>query len=142
MQRYYYKNNSGSHQHAEELFIHDFLENKFPSEAKFELYMNYTPCAVRPGRESCCDQLVNVFKESTKPTIYAVAIYRVEQVPIITLEKLQLLKNKGIFIKPLGKERFLSLFGQYGSVLALKLQKCTASIGKRDIKTANFLQKI
>eukprot|EP00731_Ephydatia_muelleri_P007236 Em0003g1484a len=139
MERYYYKNNRDYY--AEELFIQDFQGQKFPPGAKFELYMNYTPCVVHPGRESCCDKLVKVFNGSTKPTIYAVALFRDDEVPT-TGEKFQFLKDKGIFIKPLGKERFLSLFGQYDSFLASKLLKFTYDIGIRDRKTANFLQKI
>lgn len=50
----WYENNSGKH--AEEFFLEDFKNGKFPVKCRYDLYSNFTPC-IDDGR--CSYRLIN-----------------------------------------------------------------------------------
>ena len=125
---HYYTNYNNSH---EKIFM-DNLDN-LEYEA-IELYANYTPCKI------CSVKLLETFG-GTGLTINAVAIYYEDDEDAMV--KLKHINDKGILIKPLGKEQFFELIPQeYRDALTLTLQNCNGSISSRDRHTACRLLEI
>ena len=111
----WYKNNSRTH--AEECFLQDFKDGKFPNDCSYDLYSNFTPC-IDKGR--CCDKLI----DNESPTnyncevhIYALCCYWRPHYKYIKPgwnTKMTALKKKNISIEVLSipiRDELLKLLG-------------------------------